>query len=123
MSLSLDKDHNAALIQSYDSGNVIVRGQTLRHSFIITPDLSICEWRPTRFESITQQDLTALVSLNAELILIGTGDQQHFLPPELAAEFINRRIGYEVMTTPAACRTFNVLVSEKRQVAAAMLIP
>jgi uncharacterized protein len=56
-------------------------------------------------------------------VIIGTGERQHFLPPLLMMEFHGQGIGAEVMSTAAACRTFNVLVSEGRNVVAALLPP
>jgi uncharacterized protein len=59
--------------------------------------------------------------LKPEIVLIGTGSKQIFLPPELMMFFYSRNTGFEVMTTDAACRTFNVLASEGRKVVAALL--
>jgi uncharacterized protein len=55
-------------------------------------------------------------------VLIGTGEQQRFPHASLLAAFFARRIGVEVMDTRAACRTYNVLVSEGRSVAAALML-
>ena len=63
----------------------------------------------------------SLRNLKPEVILIGTGNQQVFLPPAAQVHFFRRNIGFEVMTTDAACRTFNVLIAEGREVVAALL--
>ncbi len=57
-----------------------------------------------------------------EILLIGTGSAQRALAPEFIAELSARRIGVECMDTPAACRTFNILVAEQRRVAALLFI-
>ena len=62
------------------------------------------------------------VALEPEIVLLGTGDRQHFPHPRLLAPLTERRIGVEVMDTRAACRTFNILVAEGRRVAAALVI-
>ena len=59
--------------------------------------------------------------LQPEIVLIGTGRKQVFLQPELMMSFYRREVGFEVMSTHAACRTFNVLVSESRNAVAALL--
>ena len=59
--------------------------------------------------------------MQPEVVLIGTGKKQLFLPPKLMVMFYQEGIGFEVMTTDAACRTFNVLVSEGRNVVAALM--
>ncbi|MCP4936583.1 MAG: hypothetical protein GY927_20885 [bacterium] len=58
---------------------------------------------------------------NIEILLLGTGLKQHFPSGELRKLFIEKNIALEVMDTGAACRTFNVLVSEDRRVAAALI--
>jgi uncharacterized protein len=55
------------------------------------------------------------------VVLMGTGTRQQFPPVERMMEFYRRGIGAEVMSTAAACRTFNVLVSEQRLVVAALM--
>jgi len=57
-----------------------------------------------------------------EIILLGTGNTQIFLDPALTAELQGIGIGVEVMTTPAAARTYNILMSEGRLVVAALII-
>jgi uncharacterized protein len=72
-------------------------------------------------EDINEENLQALFELQPEVVLIGTGNTQVFLPPATQVHFFRRGIGFEVMTTDAACRTFNVLISEGRQVVAALI--
>ena len=65
--------------------------------------------------------LLSIFEMKPEVVLLGTGAKQVFLPPQLMMQFYNKGIGIEVMTTDAACRTFNVLVSEGRNVLAALM--
>ncbi|MFN3629628.1 MAG: Mth938-like domain-containing protein [Casimicrobiaceae bacterium] len=70
-------------------------------------------------------DATALahaVTLNAEIIIIGTGRRQRFPPPVALRPIIEARLGFEIMDTRAACRTYNVLLSEGRRVGALLVI-
>lgn len=56
-----------------------------------------------------------------EVVLIGTGSQQTFLPPEATMPLLSMGIGVETMTTQAAARTYNILMSEERRVLAILL--
>ena len=67
-------------------------------------------------------DFAALLDLKPELVVFGSGAVFRFPERRIMAAFANARIGFEVMDTPAACRTYNVLMSEGRQIAAALLI-
>jgi uncharacterized protein len=60
--------------------------------------------------------------LQPEVVLIGTGQRQVFPAPAFGAQFLRAGIGFEVMDTGAACRTFNVLVSEQRLVVALLIV-
>ena len=55
------------------------------------------------------------------VLLVGTGRKQVFLSPETRRAFADAGIGLEAMDTGAACRTYNVLLAEKRAVAAALI--
>ena len=81
------------------------------------------DWDATNPCDLSDRQLNPIFELEPEVVLLGTGASQIFLPPELMMRFYGRGIGVEVMTTDAACRTFNVLVSEGRKVVAALLPP
>jgi len=91
-------------------------------SFILTGRQVITEWKPEQIAELTVAHLEEVLSLNPELVLLGTGAKQQFPAMDILATLQRARIGIEVMDTPAACRTFNILVAEGRQVAAALLM-
>jgi uncharacterized protein len=62
------------------------------------------------------------MAMEPKIILVGTGTRLHFPPAEILSPLIERNIGFEIMDTPAACRTFTVLMSEDRQVVAALIL-
>jgi len=74
------------------------------------------------FAALTTQDFEGLVPLAPEVVLLGTGVTIRLPHPRLTRALTDARIGVEVMDTPAACRTFNILAAEGRRVAAAILI-
>jgi len=57
-----------------------------------------------------------------EIVLPGTGAQLRFPRPEILRPLLEAGVGVEVMDVQAACRTYNILVSEERKVAAALLL-
>lgn len=56
-----------------------------------------------------------------DVIFVGTGSEIAHLPNAFRAVFDDAGIGVEAMASPAACRTYNVLLSEGRRVALALL--
>jgi uncharacterized protein len=79
-------------------------------------------WPVGRLEDLTAAHFEQLLSLNPEVVIFGSGTRLRCVAPGLQRALIERRIGVETMDTAAACRTFNVLTSEGRTVAAALLI-
>lgn len=77
---------------------------------------------PQKFEELHISHLESLAELKPELILFGTGQKQRFIHPSMCEVFYTNHIGLEVMTTDAACRTFNLLLTEDRAVMAALFI-
>lgn len=95
---------------------------TLQKSFIITPTALIREWPVAEQAMVDEATLQPLKGLATELVLLGTGKTLRFPGPQQLAALIGLGIGYEVMDSAAACRTYNILASEDRKVAAAIII-
>ncbi|MCP4044775.1 MAG: hypothetical protein GY732_02155, partial [Gammaproteobacteria bacterium] len=89
--------------------------------FILSGKQIVTGWDVASIDDINESSLQVIFNLQPEVILIGTGRKQVFLPPATQAHFIRRQFGFEVMTTDAACRTFNVLAAEGRHVVAGLL--
>ena len=109
-------------VQSYGPGGVMINGELLAHNLVLTPERIIRNWRPSGFADLTDSDFADLAGLEPEILLLGTGRRQRFPAAEIYAELIRRGIGLEVMDTGAACRTYNILMSERRRVVAALLM-
>ena len=109
-------------ITAYDAEHIAVNGRRLTKSFLLTPQRLIENWPPDSFASLTEADIGAVAELACPIVLIGTGPRQRFPAPALLRPLIERRIGFEVMDTYAACRTYNVLMAEGREVAAALIV-
>lgn len=122
MKFTLTDNSDNYIIRSYDSGEVVIDDYRYNSSVIVTPKQIFDDWQPQSFADLTPEHFSTLSGLNPQLIILGTGATQQFPEPALYASLVNRGIGVEVMATSAACRTYNVLVAEGRNVAAALLL-
>jgi len=108
------------LITAYDADQIQINQNAFTGNLIITPS-SVSEWQVANFEALKPEHFSALLALNPEVVLLGTGGSLRFPHPRLTAELINAHIGVEVMDTPAACRCYNILMAEDRRVVAVVL--
>jgi uncharacterized protein len=122
MRLTDDRNAAALLVRSYAPGELRVGEKVLRRSCLLRADRLIEDWRPQTIEELTEADLQAVFALEPQIVVLGSGARQRFPDARLTAAILARGIGCEVMDTGAACRTYNVLVSEDRPVVAALLL-
>ena len=80
------------------------------------------DWNCTRFDQLTEAHFAILAETQPELVIFGSGERLRFAPPAYMRALMQKRIGIETMDTLAACRTYNILAGEGRQVLAALLI-
>jgi uncharacterized protein len=118
---NLEVPQNQFFIRSVSEKGICVDKDFYDKPFILSGEQIITEWDVTSIDDINESSLQVIFDLQPEVILIGTGKKQLFLPPATQAHFIRRNFGFEVMTTDAACRTFNVLAAEGRHVVAGLL--
>jgi uncharacterized protein len=110
-------------IGRFDGTSLVVGAQWYDASVIVPWTGAVLPWAARDFASLRQADFDVLLPLKPEIVLFGSGAKLRFPSAGLMRELIARRIGVESMDTAAACRTYNVLVSEGRSVVAALLIP
>ncbi len=69
------------------------------------------------------EDRDTLLALagHVDVLFLGTGSEIAHIPAELRTALDDQNLGVEVMSSPAAARTYNVLLSEGRRIALAML--
>ena len=117
------EDCNSELmIRACDDGQVTIGARSYQHSLILTPERVIPDWQPRQVTDITEQDFDNILTLQADIILLGTGTRLCFPSARLRAYVLATGTGLEVMDTAAACRTYNILLSESRRVVAALLL-
>ncbi len=121
MKLHLTGAGSVNLFTAYGEGYVSVNNRRIDRSAVVLPDRIVADWSPPGFDALTAAHVQALAGLGAEIVLLGTGSRLRFPPREVTRPLLEAGIGLEVMDLQAACRTYNILVSEERKVAAALL--
>jgi len=121
MRFSEDLSSGINVIRGYAPGefkinDVLYRAPIIVGSSAIAPGPGI-----SSADELAAEHAASILALEPELVLLGTGARQIFPPAIFGAEFLRRGIGFEVMDSGAACRTFNVLVTERRRVVALLL--
>ena len=106
----------------YGAGYVRLGVVEYRENLLVTPERIVTGWAAGGFDRLSEIDFEGLAALAPEVALLGTGASLRFPHPRLTRALVKAGIGLEVMDTPAACRTFNILAAEGRKVAAAILV-
>lgn len=122
MKFTLDRPATRHFVRGYSPGTLRIGEQEYSRSVIVSAQTLITDWRPQRMDQLTAADLEPALALRPEVLLLGSGVRQVFPSHDLLAHLYAARVGFEVMDTGAACRTYNLLVGEGREVAAALLI-
>jgi uncharacterized protein len=122
MKFSLDQIDPRLTIHGYGPGELQVGQQRYTGSLLVTPDGVLPDWPPATVDDITAKDLFKVLDYRPELVILGTGERQQFPEPRLFVDLMDAGVGYEVMDTAAACRTYNILLGEGRRVVAALLL-
>ena len=145
MKLHTDTNTSMNTVTAYGNGFVEINKQRYAHAIAFGPVGDISPW-PARHAAdistalllaaarITLQPLDPMAFLEAddvaspqftgerpEVLLVGTGAKQLLLPHNILTPLLKMGIGVECMSTQAAARTYNILMSEGRQVIAALL--
>ena len=109
-------------IRACESGAIHLQDRVIEQHVILSADRIMTDWNPSPIASLSIDDFAPALELKPDVILFGTGDQQQFPDLRVMTEIMRSGIAIEVMATPAACRTFNVLINERRAAVAALLV-
>ncbi|MBX3608194.1 MAG: hypothetical protein KF788_23175 [Piscinibacter sp.] len=121
MKMHADRLEGSNAISRHGPEGVIVNGTEHRRSVLVPWIGPVTPWNVAAFEALDAAAFEAIAALQPELVIFGSGSRLRFPPPAVLAPLMKRRIGVETMDTPAACRTYNVLLAEGRTVVAALL--
>ncbi len=118
----LDENTVAESADNISRLQVPVRRETLARSLVLMPQRLIRDWPPQSFAELNCEHFALLSELDIEIVLFGSGTTIRWPTLPLLAPLIDKGIGIEVMDTGAACRTYNILMSDQRKFAAALLM-
>lgn len=127
MKLHLTQSNGNNLITGYNDDYIDINHQRYTNSLVVMADKLIVDWatiskQPLAFDLLTADDFEEIITLKPEVVLLGAGKTHRFLHPKIYLPLTQQGIALECMTTAAACRTYNILMSEGRNVAAILVI-
>lgn len=108
-------------IARHGPSGIVVAGRSYRGSVVVPWVGDIAAWAAGRLDDLQPAHFEQLLAYRPELVIFGSGPRLHFVAAAFYKSLVARGVGIETMDSAAACRTFNVLVSEKRAVLAALL--
>ena len=109
-------------ITAYGPGWIGIDADKVTASVVVGSHGQRIDWHCDRFEDLTPAHFAQLADLDAEVVIFGSGARNRFPPAAWLQPLMARRIGLETMDTQAACRTYNILAGEGRNVVAALLL-
>jgi uncharacterized protein len=108
-------------VTSYEDNAVEINLVPFSKSLIVLPEIAPAAWPVTSFDALTIEHFEQINAISPDVVILGTGKRQRFVHPRLTAPLTTRRIGVECMDNQAACRTYNILMTEGRKVALALI--
>jgi uncharacterized protein len=122
MKIERDLAEGRNTFTGYGEGYVEVNGARHAASLVVSGERLVTDWPAQSVEALSADHLAAILELKPEIVLLGTGGTFRFPEASRLAPLHKARIGVEVMDTPAACRTYNILLGEGRNVVAALIV-
>ena len=122
MRFTLDSTSGINLIRGYAPGEFLINDQRIPSAVLVSATEIAVEPQLRELADLGAELAARILRMDPEVVLLGTGVRQEFPAPAFGAQFLRAQIGFEVMDSGAACRTFNVLVAERRR-AVAVLLP
>jgi uncharacterized protein len=122
MKFSQIEDTGTNLIEAYDASHIRINGRAYVAGLAVSADQVAVDWGPSEGGDLRAEHIDALLAWQPQVVIIGTGERQRFPDPAVYFALLERGIGVEIMDTGAACRTYNILVSEGRRVVAGLML-
>ncbi len=121
MQLLRDTDEKILQVRSCEPGVITVGESRITSHLLLSPTRLVAEWPVSDVSGLRPEDFAKVTEMQPDLVLLGTGRHLRFPAPLISATLLEKGIGFEVMDSRAACRTFNILALEGRSVVAAIL--
>lgn len=122
MKFTLDNPSADYVFGDYGDGRLKVNETPYDSSLVIFPDALHTDWPVTSVDDLEVRHFEEIIARSPDIVLLGTGSLQKFPTVDLRRSLVQAKLNLEVMDTAAACRTYNLLVAEGRDVAAAVII-
>lgn len=122
MKLHLANLGDTKMFTAHGADHVMVNRVRFDHTIVVSAREVREDWIIANFDALNESHFAYFLAFKPEVVLIGTGAQQRFAHPRLYRALTELGIGVEFMNTPAACRTYNILVAEDRKVIAAVML-
>lgn len=110
------------VIRGYEAGAITINQTRYTESLLLTPERLETGSIPGDVDALGAGHLQAIAALNPQIVILGTGIRLRKTTPAVTAFFVRQGIGIEVMNTGAACRTYNILMAEGRNIACALFL-
>ncbi len=121
MRFTQDSSGAANVLRGYTSDEFRINDQRIANTIIVSADQLLVEPGLVDVEDLSDALAARILTWQPDVVLLGTGARQRFPSAGFGRLFLQAGVGFEVMDTGAACRTFNVLVSEQRRAVAVLL--
>jgi uncharacterized protein len=122
LKLSLSLNPTRKIFTAHGPGYVTVSGERHDKPIVVTPQQVFSDWPASTFAALSAADFDYFLALRPDIVLLGSGPEHRFARPQLYRALTDAGIGVEFMSTPAACRTYNILLGEDRKVAVGILL-
>ena len=122
MDLVLEDSSVGNRVSGYTDDSVTVNGEKFYNSLILHSSRELLMWRPQAVEEIAAEDIAELIKGGPEVILLGTGANMQLIDDHILSVAWQQQIGVEIMPTGAACRTYNIMIADLREVVAGLII-
>lgn len=109
-------------VTAYDDQGVEFNLVRFEHSLIVLPETAPVVWDVSSFDTLSAVHFEQIAAMAPDVVILGTGKKQKFVHPKLIAALSAQHKGVECMDNQAACRTYNILMTEGRKVALALIL-
>jgi uncharacterized protein len=122
MRFTQDSSSATKVVRAYSPGELRINDGIYCETVMLSASDVVTLPEVRTVDDLSRLDVSRVLAQGPELVLVGTGSAQIFPAAAFRAAFLRAGIGFEVMDTGAACRTFNVLVAEQRRVVALLMV-
>ena len=122
MQFTLETANHAKQVSNYGTGFFDINERRFESSLCLHNNELHENWLHPEPAELTLADFTSVLEARPEILILGTGRDLIFPPAALMADLHKQGIVLETMNSSAACGTYNILVSERRRVAAALML-